>query len=188
MANSWGRHGNSDRLFSWAPKSLQMVTAAMKLKDACSLEEKLCFNLDSIFKSRDITLPTNISLVNAIVFPVGMHGCENWDHKGSWVPKNSCFWTVVFENTPESPLDCKEIRSVNPKGNEPWIFIGRTDAEASAPILWPPDVKNWLTDKKKYPDAVTDGRQKGWTEDEVVGWHHQGDGHRFEQSLRVGDG
>ena len=157
-----------------------MVTAVLKLKDACSLEEKLCFNLDSIFQSRDITLPTNISLVNAIVFPVGMHGCENWDHKGSWVPKNWCFWTVVFENTPESPLDCKEIRSVNPKGNESWIFIGRTDAEASAPILWPPDVKNWLTDKKKYPDAVTDWRQKGWTEDEVVGWHHQGGGHRFD--------
>ena len=166
MANSWGRHGNSDRLFSWAPKSLQMVTAAMKLKDACSLEEKLSFNLDSIFKSRDITLPTNISLVNAIVFPVGMHGCENWDHKGSWVPKNWCFWTVVFENTPESPLDCKEIRSVNPKGNEPWIFIGRTDAEASAPILWPPDVKNWLTDKKKIPWCCdrwkTERVDRGW--------------------------
>ena len=173
-------------LFFWAPRLLQMVTAAMKLKEACSLEEKLWFNLDSIFKSRDISLPTNVSLVNAIVFLVGMHGCENWDHKDSWVPNNWCFWTVVFEKTLESPLDCKEIRPVNAKANESCIFIGRTDAEASAPILWPPHVKNWLTEQ--YPDAVTDWRQKGWTEDEVVGWHHQGDGHGFEQSLRVGDG
>ena len=81
MANSWGRHGNSDRLFSWAPKSLQMVTAAMKLKDACSLEEKLSFNLDSIFKSRDITFPTKVHLVKAMVFPVVMYGCENWTIK-----------------------------------------------------------------------------------------------------------
>ena len=94
------------------------------------------------------------------------------DHKGSWVPKAWCFWTVVLEKTLESPLDCKEIQPVNPKGNQPWIFIRRTDAEAEALILWPPDVKNWLI--VKDPDAGKDWRQeeKGTTEDEMIGWHH----------------
>ena len=90
------------------------------------------------------------------------------DHKESWVPKNWCFWTVVLEKTLESPLDSKEIQPVPPKGNRSWIFTGRTDAEAEAPILWPPDVKNWLTGKD--PDAGKDWRreEKGMTEDEMV--------------------
>ena len=110
------------------------------------------------------------------------------DHKESWVLKNWCFWTVVLLKTLESPLDCKEIKLVNPKGNQSWIFIGRTDAEAEAPILWPPDEKNWLIGKD--PDAGKDRRQeeKGTTEDEMVGWHHQLDGHEFEQALGAGDG
>ena len=95
------------------------------------------------------------------------------DHKESWVLKHWCFWTVVLEETFESPLDCKEIKPDNSQGNQPWMFIGRTDAEAEAPILWPPDAKNWLTGKD--PDAGKDWRQeeKGTTEDEIVGWHHQ---------------
>ena len=110
------------------------------------------------------------------------------DHKASWAPKNWCFWTVVLEKTLESPLDCKETQPVHPKGNQSWIFIGRTDAEAKASVLWPPDVKNWLT--RKDPDAGKNGRQeeKGTTEDEIVGWHYQLDGHVFEQALGVGDG
>ena len=94
------------------------------------------------------------------------------DHKGSWVLRNWYFWTVVLEKTLESPLDCKEIQPVNPKGNQSWIFIGRTDAEAEIPILWPPDARNWLI--RKDPDAGRDWRQeeKGTTEDEMVGWHH----------------
>ena len=160
-----------------------MVTAAIS-STAFSVEEKLWFNLDSIFKSRDITLVTKVSLVNAILFPVVTHLCENSDHNKSWAPKNWCFWTVVFENTLDSPLDCEEIKPVVPKGNESWIFIGRTDDEAAAPILWPLDAKNWLNGK--YPDAGTDWRQKGWTEDEVVGWNHQCEGHGFEQALGVG--
>ena len=110
------------------------------------------------------------------------------DHKESWVPKNWCFWTVVLEKTLESPLDCEEIKPVNPKGNQPWIFIGRTDAEAETPILWPPDVKNWLLGKDL--DAGKDWRQekKGTTEDEMVGWHHWLDGHEFEQAPGVGEG
>ena len=109
------------------------------------------------------------------------------DHKQGWALKNWCFWTVVSEKTPESPLDRKEIKPINPKKNQSWIFIRRIDAEAEAPILWLPDVKNWLTGKD--PDAGEDWRQeeKGTTEDEMVGWHHQLSGHVLEQTLGVGD-
>ena len=110
-------------------------------------------NLDSILKSRDIILPTNIHLVKAIVFPVVMYGCESWTVNEGWVPKNWCFWTLVLE---KNPLDCKEIKPVNPKGNQSLILIGRTDAEVEASILWPPDVKNWLI--WKDPDAGKDWR------------------------------
>ena len=102
------------------------------------------------------------------------------DYKESWAPNNWCFWIAVLEKTLESPLDCKEIQPVNPKENQPWIFIGRSDAEAETPILWPPDGKNWLIGID--PDAWKDWRQeeKGMTEDEMVGWHHWLNGHVFE--------
>ena len=108
------------------------------------------------------------------------------DYKESWAPKNWCFWTVVLEKTPESPLHCKVIQPVLPKGNQSWIFIGRTDTEAKTPVLWPPDAKNWLI--WKDPDAGKDWRQKekGMTEDGMVGWHRWLNGHEFEQVL--GDG
>ena len=104
------------------------------------------------------------------------------DCEESWALKNWCFWTMVLEKTLESPLDFKEIKPVNPKGNQPWIFIGRTEAEAL--ILWPPDAKSWLS--RKNPDAGKDWRweENGATEDEMVGWHHQLDGQEFEQTLR----
>ena len=106
------------------------------------------------------------------------------DYTESWPPKNWCFWTVVLEKTLESPLDCKEIKPVSSKGNQSWIFIGRTDAEAETPIPWPPDVKNWLLGKD--PDAGKDWRQeKRMTEDEMVGWHHWLNGHEFEQAPGV---
>ena len=110
------------------------------------------------------------------------------DYKESWAPKNWCFWTVVLEKTLESPLDCKEIQPVNSKGNQSWIFIGRTDAEPETPIFWLADVKNQLI--WKDPDTGKDWRQKekGKTEDEMVGWHHWIDGHEFEQALGAGDG
>ena len=151
------------------------------------LGRKVIFNLDSILKSRDITLPTKVHLVKTTVYPVIMYGCE-FDYKESWVQKNWCFWTVVLEKTLESPLDCKEIKSVHPKGNQSWIFIGRTDAKAETPILWLPDVKSWPLGKD--PDAGKDWRQKkkGMTEDEMVGWHHRLDGHEFEQGPGVGNG
>ena len=110
------------------------------------------------------------------------------DYKESWALKNWCFWTVVLDKTLESPLDCKEIKPVNPKGNQSWIFIGRTDAEAEIPILWPPDAKNWLIGKDL--DAGKDWRkeEKGTREDEMVGWNHWLDGHEFEQAPEIGDG
>ena len=110
------------------------------------------------------------------------------DYKESWTLKNWCFWTVVLEKTLESSLDWKEIKPVNPKGNQSWIFIGRTDAEAETPILWPLDVKSWLTGKD--PDAGKDWREedKGTTQDEMVGWHHWLNRHEFKQAPRVGDG
>ena len=110
------------------------------------------------------------------------------DYKGSWVPKNWCFWTVVLKQTLESPLDCKEIQPVHPNENQSWIFIGGTDVEAETPILWPPDVKNWLI--WKDPDSGKDWGQeeKGTTGDEMVGWHHWVNGHEFEWTPGVGDG
>ena len=110
------------------------------------------------------------------------------DHKESWVPKNWCFWTVELEQALQSPLDSKEIKTVNPKGNQSWIFTGRTDAEAEPPIVWPPDAKNWLIWKDS--DAGKDWRRekKGMTEDEMVGWHHRLNGHEFEQALGTGEG
>ena len=110
------------------------------------------------------------------------------DYKESWVPKNWCFWTVVLEKTPDSPLDCKEIQPVHPKGNQSWRVIGKTDGEAETLILWPPDAKNWLTGKD--PDAGKEWWrvQKGMTEGETVGWHHWLNGQEFEQAPGVGDG
>ena len=156
---------------------------------------KIMTNLDSILKSRDITLSTKVRLVKVMVFPVVMYGiscsshvCISFFYKESWAPKNWCLWTVVVEKTLESPLDCKEIQPLHPKGNQPWIFIGRTDAEAGTLVLWPPDVKSWLI--WKDPDAGKDWgqKEKGITEDEVVGWYHRLNGHGFGYTPGVGDG
>ena len=114
-------------------------------------------NLDSIFKSKDITLPTKVRLVKAMVFPVVMYGCE-LDCEESWAPKNWCFWTVVLEKTLESPLDCKEIQPVHSEGDQPWVFIGRNDAKAETPVLWPPHEKSWLIGKDS--DAGRDWGQE----------------------------
>ena len=141
-------------------------------------------NLDSVLKSRDITLPTKVRLVKAIVYPVVMCGCE-LDYKESWVLKNWWFWTVVLEKTLENPLDCKEINQLILKGNQPRILIGRTDAEAETPKLklWLPDVKNWLIWKDLDGEEDWGQEDKRKREDEMVGWHHQLNGHEFEQTL-----
>ena len=141
-----------------------------EIKRCLLLGRKAMINLDSILKSRDITLPTNVCLVKAMVFPIVTYGCE-LDYKESWALKNWCFWIVVLEKTFESPLDFKEIEPVNPEGNQPWIFIGRTVVEAEAPTL-----ALWCEELaiRKDPDAGKDWRQEesGTTEDETVGWHH----------------
>ena len=159
-----------------------------EIKRPLLLGRKAMTNLDNILKSREITLPTKLHLVKAMVFSNGHVWMWELDYKESWVPVNWCFWTVVLEKTLESPLDCKEIQPVNPKGNQFWLFIGRTDAEAETPILWLCDEKNRLI--WKDPDAGKDWRweEKGKTDNEMVGWHHRLDGHEFEQAPGVGDG
>ena len=150
---------------------------SLEIKRWLLLGRKAMINLESILKSRDITLPTKVYLVKDMVFPVVMYGCESWTIKKA---ENWCFWTVVLEKTLEGPLDCKKIQPVHPKGNQSWLFIGRTDAKAETPILWPSDAKNWLI--WKDPDAGKDWRwkEKGTAEDEMLGWHHCLDGHEFE--------
>ena len=141
-------------------------------------------NLDSVLKSRDITLPTKVHLIKAMVSPMGHVWMWELGYKENRTPKNWCFWTVVLDRL----LDLKEIKPVIPKENKPWIFIGRTGAEAELPILWPPNAKSWLIGKD--PNAEKDWRQEenGVTEDETVGWHHWLNGHEFEQTLGYGDG
>ena len=131
------------------------------IKRLLLLGRKALTNLDSMLKAE--TLPTKVRLVKAMIFPVVVYGCWELDYKESWVLMNWCFWAVVLEKTLESPLDCKEIQPVHPKGNQSWIFIGRIDAEAETPILWPPDAKSWV---QKDPDAGKDWGQeeKGTTE------------------------
>ena len=170
---SWqidGKTMETDRLYFGGSK-ITDGDCSHEIKRCLLLGRKVMTNLDNILKSRDVTLPTNVHLVKAMVFPVVIYGCENWTIK----PRNGCFWTVVLEKTLESPLDSKEIQPVHPKGNQSWIFIGRTDAEAETPILsaFPPDAKSWLI--VKDPHAWKDWRQeeKGMTEDEMVGWHHR---------------
>ena len=110
------------------------------------------------------------------------------DHKESWVPKNWCFWMVVLEKTPESPLNCKEIQPVHPKVNQSWIFIGRIDVEAETPVLWPPHAKSWLIGKDSDAGRDWGQEEKGMTEDEMAGWHHWLNGRESEWTLGVGDG
>ena len=179
MANRWGSSGNSDRLYFGGSKITADGDCSHEIKRRLLLGRKVMTNLDSILKSRDITLPTKVYIVKSMVFPVAMYGCE-LDRKEDWASKNWCFWTVVLEKTLESPLDCKESQPVPPEGDQSWIFIGRTDAEAETPILEPLDAKNWLIGKD--PDAGKDWRweEKGMTEDEMAEWHHRLHGHEFE--------
>ena len=143
-----------------------------EIKRPFLLGRKAMANLDSILQSRDITLLTRGSISQSYGFSSSHAWMWELDHKEGWTPKNWCFWSVMLEKTLESPLDCKEIKPLSPKGNQFWIFIGRTDAEAEAPILWPPDVKSQLIWKDR--DAGKDWRQeeKGTIEAEMAGWHH----------------
>ena len=150
-----------------------------EIKRCLLLGRKVMSNLDSIFKSRDITLLTKVRLVKAIVFPIVMYGCE-LDCEEGWVPKNWCFWTVVLEKTLESPLDCKEIQPVHFEGDQPWDFFGGNDAKAETPVLWPPHVKSWLIGKDSDAGRDWGQEEKGMTEDEMGGWHHWLNGRESE--------
>ena len=156
-----------------APKSLQMVIAAMKLKDACSLEGK----------AETLLCPSS----QGYGFSCGHVWMWELDCEESWAPKNWCFWTVVLEKTLESPLDCKEIQPVHSEGDQPWDFFGRDDAKAEAPVLWPPHAKSWLIGKDSDAGRDWGQEEKGMTEDEMAGWHHWLDGHESEWTLGVGD-
>ena len=145
-------------------------------------------NLDSILKSRDITLPTKVHLVKAMVFFCGHVWMLELDCEEGWALKNWCFWTVVLEKTLESPLDCKEIQPVHSKGEQPWVFFGRTDVEAETPILWPLHAKSWLIGNDSDAGRVWGQEEKGTTEDEMAGWHHGLDGRESEWTLGVVDG
>ena len=163
MENKWKQW---QTLFSWAPKSLRILTCSHDINKHCLLKRKSMTNLDNILKVRDITLLTKVHAVKAMVFPIVMYGCESWTIRLSaelW-GSDWCLQTVVLEKTLDSPLYSKEIKPINPKGNQPRTFIGRIDAEAEAPVFWLPDVKIQLTGK--HPDAGKDWEQaKGATED-----------------------
>ena len=159
-----------------------------EIKRCFLLGRKAMSKLDSILKSRDITLLTKVCIVKAMVFPVIMYGCESWTVKTGECQRIDAFELWCWRKTPESPLDCKEVKSVNPEGHQPWVFTGRTDAEVEAPKVWPPDGKSRLIGKD--PNAQKDRRQeeKGTTEVEIVEWHHGLNGHESEQALGDGEG
>ena len=179
---SWQIHGKTMGTVTDFIFLVSKITAygdySHEIKRPLLLGRKAVAILDSIWKT-DITWLTKICLVKAMVFPVVMYGCESWNIKKAERWRIDAFELWCWRRL-ESPLDCKEIQPVPPQGNQSWIFIGRTDAEAEIPILWLPDANNWLI--WKDPDAGKDWGQeeKGTTEDEMVGWHHQLNGYEFE--------
>ena len=166
-------------LFFWASKITADGDCTNEIKRHLLLGRKVMTNLNRVLKSRDIIFVNKCPSSQGYIFSNGHVWMWELNYKESWVLKNWCFWTVVLEKTLESLLDCKEVQSVHPKGDQFWVFIGRTDVEAEVPILWPPDVKSWLI--WTYPDAGKDWGQeeKGTTEEEMVGWHHQLYEHEF---------
>ena len=175
MANRWG---NSGRLFWGGSKIIADGDCSHEIETYLLLGRKVMTNIDSMLKSRHYFVNKGSSC-QSYSFSSSHVWIWELDHKESWVPKIWCFWTVVLEKTLESPLDCKEIQPVHPKGNQSWIFFGRTDAEAENPTLWPPDVKNDSFEKTLMLGNGEGRRRRGW-QDEVVGWHHRLNGREFE--------
>ena len=170
MAKRWGNNGNSDRFyFGWLQNHCTWLLQPLNYKTLAPWKKSYDQSRQHIKKQKHYFANKGLSS-QSYGFSSGHVWMWELDHKESWMPKNWCFWTVVLDKTLKSPLDCKEIQPVHPKGNQSWIFIGKTDAKAETPMLWPPNVKNWLI--WKDPDAGKDWRQeeKGTTEDEMVGW------------------
>ena len=169
-----------ETLFWWGSKITADGDCSHEIKRRLLLGRKATTNLESLVRSRDVTLPKKVRLVKAMVFPVVMYGCETWTIKKAEHWRIDAFELWCWRRLLKSPLDYKEIQPVHPKGNQSWIFMGRTDAEAETSILWPPDEKNWFIGKD--PDAGKEWGQEetGVPEDEMVGWHHWLNGHEFE--------
>ena len=188
MANRWRNSGNSARLYFEGSKITADGDCSHEIKRRLLLGGKAMTNLDSMLKSRDLTLPTKVCPVKAMVFPVVMYGCESWTVKKAECWRIAAFELWCWRRLLRVPWTARRSNEVHPKGNQSWIFIGRTDVEAETPILCPPDAKNWLIWKDL--DAGKDWRweEKGTAEDEMVGWHHLLNGHKFELTPGVGDG
>ena len=180
MANRKEKSGSSDRFYFLGLQNHSAGDCSQQIKRCLLLGRKAMTNLDSILKSRDFTLPTKVCLVKAMVFPWSCMDVRVGLWRKLSTKELMLFKTVVLGKALGSSLGCREIKPLNPKGNQSWTFIGKTDTEAEAPILWPPYAKNWLIGKN--PDSGKGWRQeeKGMTEDEMVGWHHWLDGHEFE--------
>jgi len=181
MANRWSNNGNSERLYFLRLQNHCRWWLQPWIKGRLLLGRKAMTNLDSILKSRDITFLTKVHVVNDMAFPVVMYGCKSWTIKQAEHQRTNAFelwcWRRLL-----SPLNSKEIKPVNPKGNQSWIFIEKIDAEAEAPVLWPLNAKRWLIVKDPDSRKVRRQEEKGMTEDEIVGWHHWLNGHEFEQA------
>ena len=157
-----------------------------EIKRRLLLGRKVMTNLDSIFKSRDITLPTKVPLIKAMVFPVVMYGCESWTVKKAESWRIDAFELWCWRRLLRIP--CKEIQPVHSKGDQPWDFFGRNNAKAETPVLWPPHAKSWLIGKDSDAGRDWGQEEKGMTEDEMAGWHHRLDGRESEWTPGVGDG
>ena len=187
MANRWVINGNSERLYFLGFQNCYRWLLWHEIKRYLFLGRKTITNLDSIFKSRDITLPTKVCRVKAMVFPVVMYGFESWIIKKAEHQRTDAFKLWCWRRPLRVAWTARSSNQFNPKGNQPWIFIGRTGPEAEVPVLWPLDMKSQLFGED--PDAGKDWRyeEKRTTEDEMVGWHHQLNGHQFEQAPGVSD-
>ena len=162
MANRWGNNGNCDRLFIFLDSKIPVGgDCSHEIKRHLFLGRKAMTNLDSVLASRDITLPTKVHLVKTVVFPLVMYRCESWTIRKAEHQRIG-FWIVVLEKILESPLDNKEIKPVNPKGNQLWKLIGRTYSEAKSPILWTPDEKSWLIRKDSVLAMIEGRKRRGW--------------------------
>ena len=187
MANRWEKKWKQCHIsYSWFPELMWTVTAVTRLKDFCSVKKNYDKPRQHIKKQRH-HFAEKVLCSQSYGFSSSHVWMSELDHKEGWTPKNWCFWVVVLKKTLENPMDCK-IKPVISKGNQPWIFFGRTGAEAEPPVLRPRDARSWLIGKD--PDAGKDWGQeeKGTTEDEAVGWHHQFNRHEFEQTRGDSEG